>query len=98
LRRPMSEHFHVSILTEEETVYDGEVRSLIVPAQLGFMGVLADHAPLAARLKPGRIVLKTFPSDDPIVFNSTGKGFFDILNNKAILLLDAVEPVQALKL
>ncbi|MFH0940872.1 MAG: F0F1 ATP synthase subunit epsilon, partial [Candidatus Omnitrophota bacterium] len=83
-------HFRVSILTEEETIYDGEVRSLVVPAELGFMGVLADHAPLAARLKPGRIVLKTFPLDEPKVFNSSGKGFLEILNNKVTLLLDAV--------
>ena len=90
----MSEHFRVSILTEEEAVYDGDVRSLVVPAELGFMGVLADHAPLAARLKPGRIVLKTFPSDETKIFNSSGYGFFEVLNNKATLLLDAVEPVS----
>jgi F-type H+-transporting ATPase subunit epsilon len=86
----MSKHFRVSILTEEVTIYDGDVRSLVVPAQLGFMGILADHAPLAARLKPGRIVLTTFPSDETKVFNSPGYGFFEILNNKATLLLDAV--------
>lgn len=91
----MSKHFRVSILTEEETIYDGEVRSLVVPAQLGFMGVLADHAPLAARLKPGKIVLKTFPSDEPKVFNSSGKGFFEVLNNKATLLLDAVVKISS---
>ena len=89
----MTKHFRVTILTEEEVVYDGEAQSLVVPAQLGFMGVLADHAPLAARLKPGKIVLKTFTSgseDESKIFNSLGKGFFEVSNNNATLLLDAI--------
>jgi len=86
-----SKTFHVSILTPEKAIYEGEVSSLVAPSELGYMGVLVDHAPLIANLKAGKIVLKT-AANDTKTFYLNGKGFLEILKNNATLLLDSVEP------
>ena len=80
--------FLVSILTAEKKVYQGEAVSLVVPAALGFMGILADHAPYLARLTVGKIILKKTEEDPGTVFYSKGKGFLEILKNKVTMLLD----------
>lgn len=83
--------FDVSVLTEDKTVYEGKAVSLVVPAELGLMGILADHAPLVAKLLAGNIVLKTGMSSAPKIIISKGKGFIEVLKNKATLLLDVAE-------
>lgn len=82
--------FSVSILTEEKAVYSGEVVSLIVPAALGYLGVLADHAPLFACLTAGKIIVRENETAQPAIFQSQGKGFLEVLKNKVTLILDAV--------
>lgn len=83
--------FSVSILTQEKKIYEGEIVSLIAPASLGYLGVLADHIPFVSNLKAGNIILTSDHGNAPLVFHSHGKGFLEVLNNKATLLLDSVE-------
>lgn len=87
----MLKNFSVSILTEQKSVYEGTAVSLVVPAELGLLGVWANHAPLAAHLVPGKITVKTSASAEPLVFHSSGNGFLEVLKNKATLLLDSVK-------
>ena len=82
--------FNISIVTPVKTLYEGRIWSLIAPSKLGYLGVLADHAPLIATLGPGRITLRE-DSNEPKVFNSKGDGILQILkNNVTILLTDPV--------
>ena len=46
--------FDVSLVTPEGSVYEGQAEMIIVPGQIGEIGVLARHAPLIATLKAGR--------------------------------------------
>jgi F-type H+-transporting ATPase subunit epsilon len=80
--------FSVSILTAEKKIYEGEAVSLVVPAALGFMGILADHAPYLSMLTAGKIVLRKTEEGEPVIFYSKGKGFLEILKNKVTMLLD----------
>ena len=61
---------------------------IIVPGQAGEIGVLARHAPLTATLKAGstRIYLD-WDADDVREF-ATGPGFFQVLEDRAIALVD----------
>ena len=45
--------FEVSLVTPDGAAYEGEAEMLIVPGQIGEIGVLARHAPLIATLKAG---------------------------------------------
>ena len=82
--------FSVSILTQDKKIYEGEAVSLVVPAALGFMGILADHAPYLATLTAGKIILKKTESGEGTIFTSKGRGFLEILKNKVTMLLGEI--------
>ena len=84
--------FDVSLVTPDGAAYEGEAEMIIVPGQIGEIGVLARHAPLIATLKAGSTRIHLTGGDDAIVF-ATGSGFFQILNDRAIALVDGA--VQA---
>jgi len=89
----MAKIFHTTILTRSGTVYEGEVASLVAPGEIGYLGVLADHAPLVTSLVPGKVTLRD-ASDKTTAFNSTGNGFLEVLKNNVLILLDTVEPLH----
>ncbi len=82
----MAKSFDLNILTPEKTVYEGKVVSLIVPAALGYLGVLADHAPLAANLAKGKVSIKK-ESGESWTLNLEENGFIEVLKNKVTILL-----------
>ena len=84
----MEKEFKVSILTATETVFDGQIVSMIAPGELGYLGVLANHAPLVSTLIKGKINLRD-ASGKTVVFYSKGKGFLEVRDNKATLLLES---------
>lgn len=45
----------VSIATPEQSLFEGDVDFLMVPALDGDVGVMADHAPFLSPLREGRI-------------------------------------------
>jgi len=82
----MSKAFQVGIYSSDQTLYEGEAISLIVPSVSGYMGVLADHAPLVARLSGGKITIRTRQGNTSVIDSSPG-GFLQVLQNQATLLL-----------
>ena len=85
----MEKLFQVNIITPEKAVYEGRVSSLIAPGELGYLGVLANHAPLITNLVPGKISFRD-DSEKLTTIDSQGKGFLEVLNNNVTLLLDAI--------
>ena len=83
----MAKSFNLAIVTPEKTVYEGKVSSLVAPSKLGYLGVLAGHAPLIAALGPGRIILKESPAGER-VFKCAGGGMLEVLKNNVTILID----------
>jgi len=82
----MSKAFQVGIYSSDQTLYEAEATSLIVPSASGYLGVLADHAPLVARLSSGKITLRLSTGKTRVIDISAG-GFFEVLKNQVTLLL-----------
>ena len=84
----MADHplFSVSVVTPEGAAFDGEAELLIVPGAAGEIGVLARHAPLVAMLKAGST--RVHIGDGEIREFATGPGFFEVLQDRAIALVD----------
>jgi len=84
----MPEHpsFSVSVVTPEGAAYEGEAEMIIVPGAAGEIGVLARHAPLVAMLKAGATRVHVDETD--IREFATGPGFFQVLEDRAIALVD----------
>ena len=83
----MSNLFHVDILSCDKVIYDTEALSLVVPAELGYMEILANHAPLIARLREGKITLKA-SSGEKKVFDAQGPGYMEVLKNNVTVIFD----------
>ena len=78
--------FDVSVVTPEGAAFEGDAEMLIVPGAAGEIGVLARHAPLVAMLKAGSTRVHT--GDGQVQEYATGPGFFQVLEDRAIALVD----------
>ena len=92
----MAEHkeFSVSLVTPDGPAYEGDAQMVIVPGAAGEIGVLARHAPLIATLKAGST--RVHVSENEVLEFATGPGFFQVLQDRAIALVD--DAVEASKI
>ncbi len=81
--------FILSIVTPEHILFEEEVESIVVPGALGYLGVLANHAPLITPIEPGRLTIQKSASTE--INLAISGGFLEVSNNKATVLADAVE-------
>ncbi|MBI4706640.1 MAG: F0F1 ATP synthase subunit epsilon [Candidatus Omnitrophica bacterium] len=85
----MDKPFQVKIITPERTVFSGQVSSVVAPGEIGYLEILANHAPIISNLVKGKIVLKD-SSNNKSLFLSMGNGFLQVFNNQVVLLLEKV--------
>jgi F-type H+-transporting ATPase subunit epsilon len=78
--------FSVSVVTPDGPAYEGDAQMIIVPGAAGEIGVLARHAPLIATLKAGST--RVHVSETEVLEFATGPGFFQVLQDRAIALVD----------
>ncbi len=78
--------FDVSLVTPDGSVFEGDAEMLIVPGQVGEIGVLARHAPLVATLRAGST--RVHLGGNEILEFATGPGFFKVELDKALALVD----------
>ena len=86
--------FSVSVVTPDGPAYEGDAEMIIVPGAAGEIGVLARHAPLIATLKAGST--RVHPPNGEVLEFATGPGFFQVLHDRAIALVD--DAVEASKI
>jgi F-type H+-transporting ATPase subunit epsilon len=86
--------FPCEVLTPEGEVFNGEVEMISTRTTLGLMALLANHAPLLARLEPTE--LRLYRSDDDIVRYAQSAGFVQVSDNHALLLLEGVLEIDEL--
>ncbi len=83
--------FPVEVLTPEGQVFEGEVEMISTRTGIGSIGVLANHAPLMARLEPTELKLYKSGSEDPasaeIERFAQGEGYLQVVDNSALLIV-----------
>jgi F-type H+-transporting ATPase subunit epsilon len=83
--------FEVEVLTPEGEVFTGEVRQVSTRTAGGEIGILANHAPLLAELRPAELRLHL--SDSETVRYAQAHGWLQVFGNHARLLLEeAIAP------
>jgi len=82
--------FSLQILTPKRKVFSGQVASLVAPGELGYLGILSNHAPLVTTLIPGKVTFRDPSGGAPQVLQSLGEGLLEVQKNQAVLLLDDV--------
>jgi F-type H+-transporting ATPase subunit epsilon len=83
--------FNAKVLTPEGEVFDGEVVQLSTRTAVGEIGVLANHAPMLARLRPTELRLHTGGSD--VTRFAQAEGWLEVFGNHALVLVgEAIAP------
>lgn len=88
--------FSLSILTPENTVFQDQVYSIIIPGADGYFEVLAYHAPIISLIQPGKLTI-TDKNHQKFVYAVTA-GIIEVSQNKANLLIDALESLADIDL
>jgi len=89
-----SEHtVEVEVLTPEGEVFSGEVRQVSTRTAVGEVGILANHAPLLAELRPAELRLQV--SDSETRRYAQAHGWLQVFGNHAKLLVEeALDPAD----
>ena len=83
--------FEVEVLTPEGEVFSGEVSQVSTRTAVGEIGILANHAPLLAALKPAE--LRLFEGGGEPKRYAQAHGWLQVFGNHARLLLEeAIAP------
>ena len=85
----MVDYLLVSIVTHNKEIYDGKALSVVVTAQSGELGILPNHIPLMAAIKPGLIKVKLQDGSEHMAYVSGG--FLEVQPHKVIILADEIE-------
>lgn len=81
--------FKVSLLTQEKVHLEADAVHLEAPGAVGYLGVLANHAPLMTTLKPGKIIV-SLPGGKEETYAVSG-GLLKVSGNEAVVLAEAIE-------
>ena len=83
--------FTVEVLTPEGAIFHDEVEMLSTRTEVGSIGVLANHTPLLAMLRPTE--LRLYRSESDVVRFAQGEGYLQVGENHALVLVeDAIRP------
>ncbi|MGB7686363.1 MAG: ATP synthase F1 subunit epsilon [Solirubrobacterales bacterium] len=84
----------VEVLTPEGEVWEGEVRQVSTRTEIGEVGILANHAPLLAALRPTELRLRV--SDSEVKRYAQAHGWLQVFGNRARLLVEEAVPPEDL--
>ena len=87
----MSKTFQLEIVTPERVEVSMAVTSIRAPAMGGYVGILANHAPMVSSLDVGEIRIRT---DDAETVFATSGGFLEVSNNVCTVLADSIEHAE----
>jgi len=86
----MAMTIHVDIVSAEASIYSGLAEFVVVPAEMGEVGIYPRHAPMISRIKAGSVRIKTPEhADEDLIYVSGGilevqPGVITILSDTAI--------------
>jgi F-type H+-transporting ATPase subunit epsilon len=87
--------FHFNLVAPDKLLFSGEVDQVDVPGMEGDFGVLADHAPLVALLRPGVLTVKVGANAQRIVIFG---GFAEVSPQGLTVLADYATSLEDLDL
>ncbi len=84
------------IVTQEKSVFSGEVASVSLPGSEGRMGILPNHSPLLTTLAHGEVIIHFDGEKDS--YYAVGGGFAEIQPDKIIILADSAEAADKINI
>lgn len=81
----------IEIITPDNKIFEGDIKSVRVPGKKGSFQVLNDHAPIISTLDKGPVIIMDQAGNEK-KFEIEG-GVIEVKMNKIILLADSVTGV-----
>ena len=78
---------HVDVVSAEESIFSGLVEMVVVPGEMGELGIYPRHAPLLTRIKPGSVRLKLPDQSEPVLIYVSG-GMLEVQPSVITILAD----------
>jgi F-type H+-transporting ATPase subunit epsilon len=102
----MAMTIHVDVVSAEESIFSGLAEFVVLPGEVGELGILPGHMPLMTRIKPGAVRLKIQgQAQEELIFVAGGilevqPGLVTVLADTAIRGkdLDEAKALEAKKL
>jgi F-type H+-transporting ATPase subunit epsilon len=87
----MSENFNLEIISPNQTLFNSEVKQVVIPAYEGMMTILRDHISLMTFLRPGFIELD---SNNKVEKYYVEDGTVEFFENKLLILSSSAIQIE----
>ncbi len=77
----------VDVVSAEQSMFSGLAEVVIVPGEMGELGIYPRHAPLLTRIKPGSVRIKLADKDEEELIYVSG-GMLEVQPNLVTILAD----------
>ncbi len=84
----MTKPITLTVLTRDGVALKEETVSVVAPGELGYLGILHNHAPLVTTLSPGQLTYRT-PKEQTKTIR-VGTGLLEIAHNTLTILTESV--------
>jgi F-type H+-transporting ATPase subunit epsilon len=83
----MANTIHVDVVSAEEQIFSGEAEFVVLPGEVGELGIYPRHTPLITRIKPGSVRIKVpGETDEQLIF--VAGGILEVQPNLITVLAD----------
>lgn len=83
----MANTLHVDVVSAEEQIYSGEAEFVVLPGEVGELGIYPRHTPLITRIKPGPVRIKV-PGQEEEEFVFVAGGILEVQPKVVTVLAD----------
>ena len=78
---------HVDVVSAEESIYSGLAEVVVVPGEMGELGIYPRHTALMTRIKPGSVRIKVPDQENEVLIYVSG-GMLEVQPNLVTVLAD----------
>ena len=86
---------HVSVISAERSVYDGEAEAVVAPAYDGLVGILPRHAPFMTLLGEGIVKISHSGVGQAPTRLRVAGGFLQVASNVVRIVARSAGPAEA---
>jgi F-type H+-transporting ATPase subunit epsilon len=83
----MAATLHVDVVSAEEQIFSGEAEFVVLPGEVGELGVYPRHTPLITRIKPGTVRIRVADRPEEELIFVAG-GILEVQPNVVTVLAD----------
>ena len=63
---------HIDVVSAEASIFSGEAEFVVLPGEMGELGIYPRHTPLITRIKPGTVRIQKVGGEEELVFVAGG--------------------------